>query len=43
VPAAALGPDPITVDFAVDKFLPAGTVETRELGLIVSSVEISST
>jgi hypothetical protein len=43
VPAAALGPEPITVDFAVDKFLPAGTVETRELGLIVSSVEISST
>lgn len=41
VPAAALGTDPVTVDFTLDKFLAAGSVETRELGLIVSSVEIS--
>jgi len=41
VPANQLGADPITIDFALDKFLAAGTVETRELGLIVSSVEIS--
>jgi hypothetical protein len=41
LPAAALGPDPFTVDFTLDRFLPAGKVETRELGIIVSSVEIA--
>jgi hypothetical protein len=42
VPAAALGPDPVTIDFALDKYLPAGKAETRELGLIVTSIEIAS-
>jgi hypothetical protein len=42
VPAAALGPDAVTVDFALDKYLPAGTAEARELGLIVTSVELTA-
>ena len=30
--------DSVRVEFALDKFLPAGTVEARELGVIASSV-----
>jgi hypothetical protein len=41
LPAGALGPRPFTIDFALDRFLPAGKVEARELGIIVSSVEIA--
>jgi hypothetical protein len=37
VPAAALKGGPVTVDFSVDKFLPAGQVDQRELGVIVVS------
>jgi hypothetical protein len=38
VPASALGSDSITVEFSTDKAIPPGKVETRELGLIVTSV-----
>jgi hypothetical protein len=38
VPAELLKGDVVTVDFALDKFLEAGAVDQRELGLIVSGV-----
>jgi hypothetical protein len=38
VPAAALAGDGVAVDFALDKFLPPGQVDQRELGVVVSSV-----
>ncbi len=38
VPASALVGDNVTIDFALDKAIPAGKIETRELGLIVTSV-----
>jgi hypothetical protein len=33
-----LAGDAVNVDFSLDKFLPAGMVETRELGVIATSV-----
>jgi hypothetical protein len=42
VPASALGPDAVTVDFALDRFLAAGMVDARELGLIVSGIGLRS-
>ena len=38
VPAGAMGGDAVTVEFALDKFLPPGEVDQRELGVVVSSV-----
>jgi hypothetical protein len=38
VPASAFGPDAVTVEFAMDKFLPPGSVDQRELGIVVSSI-----
>ena len=38
VPAASLGTEPVTFDFALDRFLAAGAVDSRELGIIVSRV-----
>ncbi|MFN7918691.1 MAG: hypothetical protein U0Q16_01255 [Bryobacteraceae bacterium] len=38
VPASALKSEAVTVDFELDKFLAAGMVEQRELGIIVTSV-----
>lgn len=38
VPATALPGDSAKVEFAFDKFLPAGSVETRELAVIATSV-----
>lgn len=35
--------DVVTVDFALDKFLAAGSVDQRELGLIVSAVGLRGT
>lgn len=40
VPAASLGAGPAKIDFALDNFLAAGEIETRELGLIVRSVAL---
>jgi hypothetical protein len=37
VPAAALRSEAATVDFSLDKFIAAGVVEQRELGVIVVS------
>ena len=33
-----LAADAVNVEFALDKFIPAGTLESRELGVIASSV-----
>jgi hypothetical protein len=38
VPAKLLGEDSVRVDFSLDRFLPAGTVDGRELGLVVTSL-----
>lgn len=38
VPEAMLKGDVATIDFALDKYLEAGAVDRRELGLIVSGV-----
>ena len=38
VPAAALKGDAVAVDFALDKFLPPGAVDQRELGIVVSTI-----
>lgn len=40
VPATLLDADVLTVDFSLDKFLTAGQVDSRELGLIVTSVAL---
>lgn len=38
VPANLLGDDTVKVTFALDKYIPAGTVENRELGVIATAV-----
>jgi hypothetical protein len=38
VPASALSEDTVTFDFSLDRFLTPGAVDTRELGLVVSSI-----
>src|SRR5438874_696322 len=38
VPASALGADAVSVEFALDKFIPPGAVDQRELGIVVSSI-----
>jgi hypothetical protein len=38
VPATELQRETVTFDFALDKFLAAGTLDGRELGIIVSSI-----
>ncbi len=38
VPAKVLAGEGVAVDFTLDKFLPAGSVDQRELGLIVTTV-----
>ena len=40
VPAGALGGDSVTIEFATDKAIPAGQLETRELALVVNSVAL---
>lgn len=42
VPAAALQKEAVTVEFAMDRFLTAGQVEGRELGLIVHALGLES-
>ena len=42
VPAALLTKDSVTFDFDLDKSIPAGTIDQRELGIIVSSVALES-
>jgi hypothetical protein len=38
VPASAMSGDAVTVNFALDKYLPPSDSDSRELGLIVSTV-----
>ena len=38
IPAAMLAGDAVTIDFALDKFIPAGTMDLRELGIIAASI-----
>jgi hypothetical protein len=42
IPASALREEAVTLDFTLDRFLAAGTVDTRELGLIVSRVALQT-
>jgi hypothetical protein len=42
VPAGALSGDSVSIQFATDKAIPAGKLEKRELGLIVSSIGLVS-
>jgi hypothetical protein len=42
VPAELLTKDSVTVDFALDKSIPAGTMDQRELGVIATSVGLES-
>ena len=37
VPGKVLGAEVVKIDFTLDKFLPAGSVDQRELGLVVTS------
>lgn len=41
-PADLLGKDPVNVDFALDKALPPGATDTRELGIIVTAVGLET-
>ncbi|MCZ2148681.1 MAG: hypothetical protein LC126_13000 [Bryobacterales bacterium] len=42
-PASAFhGDNPVTIEFALDKFLAAGAVEGRELGIIVSMIGLEA-
>ena len=38
LPAAALAGDAVKVDFALDKAIPPGAVDQRELGVVVTTV-----
>jgi hypothetical protein len=40
VPGSALAAGPVKIDFALDKFLASGEIETRELGLVVRRVAL---
>ena len=42
VPGSLLAGDNVTIDFALDMAIPAGKIEKRELGLIVTSVGLVS-
>jgi len=42
VPASMLATDSVKVDFAVDKPLPPGPVDKRELGVVAHSITIAS-
>jgi hypothetical protein len=38
IPAKLLQDDSVRVDFSLDRFLPSGAVDGRELGLVVTSI-----
>ena len=42
VPAELLTKDSVTVDFALDKSIPASAADQRELGVIATSVGLES-
>ena len=42
VPATALNAEAVTVNFALDKFLTPGSVDQRELGIVVASIGLEA-
>jgi hypothetical protein len=42
VPPSALAAEMVTVEFVLDKSLPAGTVDQRELGVVMSSIGLEA-
>ena len=40
VPPSVFTSDAVTVDFALTRFLPAGTADPRELGLVASTIAL---
>ena len=42
IPASAVRPAGVSIEFAVDKFLPASDLDHRELALVVTSVALES-
>jgi hypothetical protein len=42
VPIGQLAGEALTVEFSLDKFLPAGSVDKRELGLVATAVSLES-
>ena len=42
IPASMLQADAVTVDFTLDKFLPAGAMDGRELGVIATSISLET-
>jgi hypothetical protein len=42
VPASLLKGDAVVVEYAMDRFLPAGAVDARELGLVFLSTGFES-
>jgi hypothetical protein len=42
IPAAVLKPEAVTIDFALSGFLPAGSVDVRELGLVASTIALNA-
>lgn len=38
IPPSALSGDAVTIDFTLDRFIAAGVLESRELGVIVASI-----
>jgi hypothetical protein len=42
IPASALNAEAVTIDFSLDKFLPAGAVDARELAIVVTTIGLSS-
>jgi len=42
VPPKALSSEVVSVDFSLSKFLPAGSVDLRELGVVVKTISLES-
>ncbi|HYP14676.1 MAG TPA: hypothetical protein VEQ63_12185, partial [Bryobacteraceae bacterium] len=42
VPSSLLSSEAVTVDFTLSKYLPGGSTESRDLGVIVSSVSLDA-
>jgi hypothetical protein len=42
VPASALAGETVTCEFALDKFLAAGSMDQRELGVVVTSIGLEA-
>lgn len=42
IPPAVLHPEATTVDFSLSKFIAAGTLDNRELGVVISLISLES-